>query len=316
MLRLRVLIGTSRVFVTLLFQCLLLTGIAFAHPASGIVVDGQGRVYFVYQGVVRIEPSGSLTVIRESSGGHWMALDTAGNQSAPKLGPYDKVWDNGNSLFFGDGAPLAFGPDGTLYYGTNGSREESFPAGAMTVARISPGGEVSLFSQPLLEELTKLHDGIASLAFAPDGSLYVATWKGILKLNRDGSIARRIYPLALPDCDSDPADHNPANVSSPFLRGLAVDSDGNLYVAATSCHRVLKITPGGSAQIILKSERPWAPTGIAISGRDIYVLEYTNANGPRTEGWYPRVQRLDAGGTWKTLVAINPPASAALPHQK
>lgn len=57
-----------------------------------------------------------------------------------------------------------------------------------------------------------------------------------------------------------------------------------MYVAATSCHRVLKITPDGQVTSILKSERPWSPTGVAVSGEDIYVLEYTNANGPAEAG--------------------------------
>jgi hypothetical protein len=40
--------------------CFLLITAAFAHPGSGIVVDAQGNVYFVYtnRGVMRIEPSG------------------------------------------------------------------------------------------------------------------------------------------------------------------------------------------------------------------------------------------------------------------
>jgi sugar lactone lactonase YvrE len=304
-------------FVLLLLQCWLLLGRGFAHPPSGIVVDDQGRIYFLDHGLVRIEPSGSLTTIQDSSGGHWMALDTVGNNPfVSTLGPYHRVSVDGNSLFFGDGAPLAFGPDGSLYYATNGSREESFPAGALAVARLSPSGERSLFSPQLQEELARHQDGIQNLIFAADGSLYVSTWKGILKLDRDGSITRRLYPIAMPDCDNDPADHNPANASSPLLRGIGVDAEGNLYVAATSCHRVLKIAPDGSVQTILKSERPWTPTGIAVAGRDVYVLEYTNANGPRTEGWYPRVQRLRAGGTWKTLVAVTPPAAMAQPQQK
>jgi sugar lactone lactonase YvrE len=106
------------------------------------------------------------------------------------------------------------------------------------------------------------------------------------------------------DCDSDPADHNPANASSPLLRGLGVDSRGNVYVAATSCHRVLKITPDGQVTSILKSERPWSPTGVAVSGEDIYVLEYTNANGPATEGWRPRVRKIARDNTVTTLATV------------
>lgn len=147
-----------------------------------------------------------------------------------------------------------------------------------------------------------MKDGITGLASGPDGSIYVATWNGIVKLKADGSIEKIVPPVVVKDCDSDPADHNSANASSPLLRGLGVDSRGNVYVAATSCHRVLKITPDGQVISILKSERPWSPTGVAVSGDDIYVLEYTNANGPATEGWRPRVRRIDRDNKVTTVV--------------
>ena len=102
-----------------------------------------------------------------------------------------------------------------------------------------------------------------------------------------------------------------ANASSPLLRGLGVDSRGNVYVTATSCHRVLKITPDGQVTSILKSERPWSPTGVAVNGEEIYVLEYTNANGPATEGWHPRVRRLARDNTVTTLVTVPIEASSA-----
>ena len=193
------------------------------------------------------------------------------------------------------------GADGNLYYGSNGMQEESFPAGAMTVVRFSPTGQQQVFAPLLKQKLAELKDGITGLASGPDGSIYVATWNGIVKLKSDGSIAEIVNPVIVTDCDSDPADHNPANASSPLLRGLGVDSHGNVYVAATSCHRVLKITPDGQVISVLKAERPWSPTGIAVSGDDIYVLEYTNANGPATEGWRPRVRKLAKDNTVTTL---------------
>jgi hypothetical protein len=185
----------------------------------------------------------------------------------------------------------------------------------MTVVRLSAAGHQDLFAPQLKSKLAELKDGITGLAAGSDGSIYVATWNGILKLNGDGSIAKILHPITVKDCDSDPADHNPANASSPLLRGLAVDAGDNVYVAATSCHRVLKITPDGQVKSILKAERPWSPTGIAVSGKDIYVLEYTNANGPKEEGWYPRVRQLAMDGKWKTLVTVPPesPSASNLP---
>jgi hypothetical protein len=78
-----------------------------------------------------------------------------------------------------------------------------------------------------------------------------------------------------------------------------------VYAAATSCHCVIKITPGGKVETVLKAERPWSPTGVATQGRDVYVLEYTNANGPATEGWRPRVRKLGRDGKVTTLATIS-----------
>jgi sugar lactone lactonase YvrE len=308
---------SARIILVLVAQCFFLTNAAFAHPASGIVVDAQGRVYFVYtnHGVMRVEPSGKLTnIYEEDKGGHWLAIDPSGAFSKVTPKQFERITADGAAptlIFANGGAPLVVGIDGNLYYGSNGSREDSFPPGAMTVVRLSALGQQDVFAPSLKDKLAELKDGITGLASGPDGSLYVATWNGIVKLNGDGSIAKIVHPVVVKDCDSDPADHNPANASSPLLRGLGVDSRGNLYVAATSCHRVLKITPDGQVASILKSERPWSPTGVAVSGEDIYVLEYTHANGPATEGWQPRIRRVARDNTVTTLVTVPREGSSA-----
>jgi sugar lactone lactonase YvrE len=214
-------------------------------------------------------------------------------------------------IFANGGAPLVVGTDGDLYYGSNGSQLESFPPGALTVVRLSPRGQKDLLAPALKNKLAELKDGITGLASGADGSLYIATWNGIVELNADGSIAKIVHPVLVKDCDSDPADHNPANTGSPLLRGLGVDARGNVYVAATSCHRVLKITPDGQVTSILKSRRPWSPTGVAVSGKDIYVLEYTNANGPATEGWRPRVRKIAGDDQVTTLVTVDRSTAAS-----
>src|SRR2546426_12174204 len=56
---------------------------ACAHPASGIVVNAKGEVFFVHtgRGVCKIDADGKLTYIHKDSGGHWMALDATGSFS-------------------------------------------------------------------------------------------------------------------------------------------------------------------------------------------------------------------------------------------
>ena len=107
------------------------------------------------------------------------------------------------------------------------------------------------------------------------------------------------------DCNADFPDGNP-NFPHPALRGLAVDSDGTVYAAAVGCHRVVRITPDGKVEVVLKAERPWSPTGVALHGGDVYVLEYTNANGGPADGWTPRVRKLARDGRVTTLATLGP----------
>ena len=149
-----------------------------------------------------------------------------------------------------------------------------------------------------------MDDGVFGLATGPNGSVYVSTWDAVLKVNKDGTVTTVVHPVVVKDCDEDPADHKPSN-RLPYLRGLAVDARGTVYAAATSCHRLLKIAPDGKVETVLKAERPWSPTGVAVHGEDVYVLEYTNANGGRDEGWLPRVRKLGPDGKVTTLATIS-----------
>ena len=142
------------------------------------------------------------------------------------------------------------------------------------------------------------------LASGPDGSIYVSTWDAVLKVNTEGTATTVVHPVVVKDCDEDPADHKRSN-RLPNLRGLAVDAQGTVYAAATSCHRVLKIAPDGKVESVLRAERPWSPTGVAVHGGAVYVLEYTNANGGPDEGWLPRVRTIGRDGKVTTLSTIS-----------
>jgi sugar lactone lactonase YvrE len=280
---------------------------ALAHPSSGIVVDQQGQVFFqdIGGGVIwKIDAQGKLTKYYDKLGGHWMALDGRGVFSRGDLKLVKRITPNGAkpTLLVADGgAPIVVNPDGNLYYG-----HVLLGGGGVGVGltRISPGGEQTLFSPDLSRTLEKTDDGVFGLASGPNDSVYVSTWDAVLKVNKDGAVTTVVHPVVVNDCDEDHADHKPSN-RLPYLRGLAVDDRGMVYAAATSCHRLLKIAPDGKIESVLKAERPWSPTGVAAQGGDVYVLEYTNANGGPDEGWMPRVRRLARDGKVTTLATIS-----------
>jgi sugar lactone lactonase YvrE len=305
---------------------------ASGHPSSGIVVDQEGQVFFqdiVAGAIWKIDAQGKLTKYYDKLGGHWMALDAKGSFSRADLKLVKRITPSGTrpALILADGgAPIVVNSDGDLYYGhklLDGGRvavgltrispdgilvrhlATHAPGGvAVGLTRISPDGRHTLFSPELQRTLVRLDDGVVGLAIGPDGSIYVSTWDAILKVTTDGKVNTVVHPVVVKDCDEDPADHKPSN-RLPFLRGLAVDAQGTIYAAATSCHRLLKVAPDGKFESVLRAERPWSPTGVAVHGGDVYVLEYTNANGGPDEGWLPRVRRLGPDGKVTTLATIS-----------
>jgi WD40 repeat protein len=279
---------------------------ASAHPASGIVVDQQGQVFFqdiAGRTIWKIDAEGKLTKFHQSKGGHWMTLDAAGSFARTQPRFFERITPTGvkPALIYADGgSPLVVHPDGNLYYVSNDAR---MTPGGLHLTRMSPDGKLSVFSPDLNKTTEKL--GITGLATGPDGSLYLACSSAVLKVKMDGTFTKLSHPVVVKDCDVDFPDGNP-RFPMPALRGLAVDSRGTVYAAATGCHRVVKITPDGKVETILKAERPWSPTGVAVRGEDIYVLEYTNATKGNDQGWLPRVRKLGRDGTVITLATILP----------
>ena len=293
-------------FCLLLMALTLASELILAHPASGIVVDRYGNIYFIYSGagIVKITPDGKTTYIHHARDGHWLCLDEKGifSRSQPKY--FERITADGITpaiIYAGGGSPVAVGKDGNFYY--CGGPQGDLNPGALSLVRETPGREQSVLSASVESTLNSLGDGITGLAVAPDGSIYAACWNSVLRITMDGKVRILVHPVTVPDCDEDPADHKESNRGIPLLRGIAVDSIGVIFAAATSCHCVLKITPDGRIATILKSERPWTPTGVALHNGEIYVLEYTNAIGPASEGWKPRVRKIGTDGKVTTLIS-------------
>ena len=291
------------VFLATLSLFVSIRNTALAHPASGIVVDDEGQVFFIYSGhgVGKIDTKGKLAYIHPSRGGHWLCLDPTGSFSRTQPRHFERITPLGTkpAIIFADGgSPIAILPDGDLYYVSN---EEQMTPGGLHVTRNQPDGKLSLLSPQLNQVTEKL--GIMGLAAGPDGNLYVACPSAVFKVNTNGSLTTIVDSISLADCDVDYPDGN-TNMALPSLRGLAVDEQGNIFAAGVGCHRVVKITPTGKIQTILSSERPWSPTGVALHHGDIYVLEYTNANKGRDSGWLPRVRKLGRDGKVSTLATV------------
>lgn len=289
--------------------CGLFTISAFAHPASGIVVTDKGEVFFVHtgKGACKIEADGKLTYIHKDTGGHWMALDPEGkfatttdNRLFVKIAGVKPTM-----LFASGGAPFVVNHDGNLYYGSGFPDGDDTAPGGHTLTRMSPEGKKALFAPELKTKLEKMGEAVTGLAADRQGTMFVACPNAILKVKTDGTVTTFVHPIELKDRGDDLAkDSRTRFYHSPYLRGLDVTEEGTVYAAVAGCRCVLKITPDGKTETVLKSEKPWTPTGIAVYGKDVFVLEYSNHNVPKAST--PRVRKLEADGKVTVLATIEP----------
>ena len=266
---------------------------ALAHPGSGIVVDRLGQVYFVDtgSGLWKIDTNGTLVRI-SAPRFHWLTLDADDRFANTRLpsgsaGEITRVGSTPTLLLASD-YPLAIGRDGNLYYPSR-----SAGAATLDVLRVSPSGRSSVLASVPLPFL----NGIAA---APDGSLYYTENRAIRRIDAQGRASTLTEHVALEVCPRIPG----MEAHDPQLRGLAVDSSGTAYVAASGCGSVLKVTPDGRTTTILQLESPWSPTAVALFGRDVYVLEYLHTEVEDRLLWLPRVRRISSDGRSVIIAAV------------
>lgn len=293
-----------RAFTSILL-CVLLETSAVAHPGSGIVIDKESRVFFTDtgQGIWRIDRQGNLTLLPASLF-HWMALDEAGYFAASQknFGEwFERVTPQGSkpALIMSSDFPLTINRDGNLYYA------DTRPGSARIVRR-TPDGKESVLAA---DETFK---GIAGIAAGPDGSLYITDairpdTNTIRKITMDGKVSQFASPETI-GLGKDRAISPPPESEASYCRGLAVDSQGVVYVAATGSRRVLKITPQGDVRTILQAPSPWSPTGVAVFGGEVYVLEWQDAPPSQAEvrrAWIPRARKVGRDGKITALATIS-----------
>jgi sugar lactone lactonase YvrE len=291
----RILSGSPRglkcslwLFSGLLAGCLLA---AAAEPGSGIVVDQEGQIWFTDSstGIWRVDPRGAVTM-QSKHPTAWLSLDLDGRYSQSKPERYQRVTQKGvkPALLSSTSGPIAMGPTGDVYYAASNE------SGPLHILRLDPNGDNFVVAQvPDNTKGLKLRR-VNGIAVGPDGAIYIAGNHTIRKVTKGGGVSTVVGPLAtLDDCVKVPGIRK---AHRPYMHGMAVDANGDIYVAATGCSSVLKVAANGKTTTVLQSEAGWAPTGVAMLGGDLYVLEYQNAGSGKRREWVPRVRKLSVDG--------------------
>ncbi len=282
--------------VILLTLALLTATVAAAHPGSAIAVAKDGVVYFVDTGggVFSIDAGGRI-VRREGPAFHWFALDSE-SRFLKTPWPYMpgaefRSAGTNPTVILSSDYPVTVADGKFIYPQPAGDRVQLLamePSGAKSVRATLPpirrGGETIPW--------------INGLAPGPDRSLVYAEDRAIRKVDAQGRVSNVAVNVAVPDCTAIPGVEAE---TGPYLRGLAVAADGAIYVAAAGCGAVLKIDAKGGVRTVLRTSAPWSPTAVAVSGRDVYVLEYLHTASDNRREWLPRVRKISASGQVTTL---------------
>jgi hypothetical protein len=251
----------------------------------------------------RIERDGRLTKLRERRDRHTheLALDPAGNvigeDSSYDGGAYrETVW-----RIAGDRFRILYGPttrtergvgvvrdaDGCTYH-SNQTAATRRPL----VHRRCPGGRVDRLVGSAADDASfrqELVSNVAGAALDPAGGSVFRQGAAIRRIGPDGSLRTLASGLARENF------------------GIALAPDGAILVAEAAARRVVRIGPGARRSIAATSTRHWFPTGVAVAGGALYLLEATDyVRGTLTR---MRVRRIDASGASRTLATVTiPPA--------
>jgi len=270
---------------------------SMAHLGSGIAVDRLGQIYFLDtgSGLWKIDTLGKLTKLSVLQP-HWFVIDENNrfaNTPLPTgaLGEISRVGHNPTLLLSTDW-PIAIGHDGNLYY-------PSGRPGDLRMIRMTPAGAKSVFATlPATVKGTPL-PYIAGIVPGRNGSLYYTEDTAIRRISAQGRISTAVTILAPVNPPS-----IPATDQHPYLRGLAVDTNGVMYVADTGDARVLRISPKGEITTPAKTESPWAPTGVALFGNNLYVLEFLHTVRDVRRDWLPRVRKITSDGKSTIIMSV------------
>lgn len=306
---------------------------ARAHPASGIVLDRVGNIYFSdLETVWKIEPNGKLSVFRPGVSGrhvHELAIDADDNiygadlsyESQKYISDVWKMTPAGAFQYLLE--PTDKPPRGMSIWrdreGNNYLVDQDNQKTHTLLLRRTPDGLVTTLAGGAYghadgKGAAAKFSKVGNIAFAADGNLYATDGPTLRKVMMDGTVS-----TIAKDLDARTPDDKPTlfGGTEPILTGLAIDSNHNAYVADSGNRRLLKISGEGKVIVLLRTDPPFTPNGVFLGpAGEIYVLE-VGFTPPRT--WIgPRVRKISAAGESTTLATVggdsntsSPPASAA-----
>lgn len=282
-----------------------------------LVIDDADTLYFDHVEFLgppvtvgdppRLEPAGTRVA------SYW-ALDAAGTLT-PVLPPTPTSWHTDTHPVldeFGNGLTLLRDADGASY-GVVYADGDPYPA----LVRREPAtlaGQVTVIAPRLYEvrggEERPVDFGLfQAFTWGADGSILTTERGTVRRITRDG----RVTPVG-----GAPLRRDPIIGTTPIwqdsILGVTEDAAGNVYAADYGQGAVRRIDPADDVVAVHRSSLGWRPTGVAIAGEDLLILEHRvdilspvlGLLGIRGGLGGPRVLRRAPDGTITVLATVNP----------
>ncbi|MBS1811172.1 MAG: SMP-30/gluconolactonase/LRE family protein [Acidobacteria bacterium] len=298
------------ILLSIIAQLILLFARAQADPSNTLVVDKQGRVYFgdvLHNTVWKIEDGKLIPFIKDKHS-HRVVLDEQGNLYGEHLEyvPGNDSWrfhmwkatPAGEVRYIvppASGFPwgLLMDKEGNRYEwaGNNNKKDDS-----RIVKRLPDGKLVTIAGQGWGwadgQGTQAKFTSIGGITWGPDSALYVTDSDAVRRVALDGTVT------TITRGNDELRPNLKARVlggSGGQLFGLTLDAEGNFYVANYGGEKVVKIASDGKILAAFDSESGWAPSGVAVAGGDLYVLEF-QSDLMASEKKGPRVRKISADG--------------------
>ncbi len=226
------------------------------HPVANPAVDAHGNIYATFSGprgqkvpvaIYRIDTNYNVKpFLHEMMNATGLAFDRSGSLyvSSRYDGTVYRVAQNGTMTSYAEGmgvaTGIAFDRDGNLYVGDRSG----------TIFKIGRDRQIFVFAT-MEPSIAAYH-----LAFGSNGNLYVtgpttSSFDAVYQIDPHGSVTDFYRGLGRP-------------------QGIAMDVDGNLYVAASLNGRrgIVRITPDRKASLVVSGQNlvglAFAPGGAAV----------------------------------------------------
>jgi sugar lactone lactonase YvrE len=238
------------------------------NSPGGMAIDANGTIY--------VADSGNNTIRKVTAGG--VVTTIAG--TAGVKGSSDGT---GAAASFYEPSGLALDSAGNIYVADTGNN---------TIRKVTAGGVVTTFAGTA-RDMEICQDGTgAGASFGAPAFLAFDTNGNLLVTDSDGELVRRITPDAVvTTCagepgmtDGDQGAGPKAGFSSPC--GIAIDQNGNIYVANGSGNTISKgvFTPP-VAPITVSVANP-IPSTAVVNGSSPITLTATTTGNPTAYQWY------------------------------